>query len=42
VIDNIYPYSLIYYVENDEVVIAALSHHSRNPEFWHDRLGPER
>jgi toxin ParE1/3/4 len=42
VIDNVYPYSLIYYVENDEVVIAALSHHSRNPEFWHDRFGPER
>ena len=42
VIDNIYPYSLIYYLGEDEVVISALYHHSRDPEFWHDRFGPER
>jgi toxin ParE1/3/4 len=39
---DIYPYSLIYYIEGDEVVISALSHHSRNPAFWHDRFGPQR
>lgn len=37
-----YPYSLIYYVENDEVVIAALYHHRREPTFWHGRFGAER
>lgn len=42
VIDNVYPYSLIYYIEADEVVISALYHHSRDPEFWHERFGPER
>lgn len=42
VIDNVFPYSVIYYVENDEVVIAALFHHSRDPEFWHTRFGTER
>ena len=37
-----YPYSLVYYVENDVIVIAALYHHSRDPGFWHGRFGPER
>jgi plasmid stabilization system protein ParE len=41
VIDG-YPYSLIYYIENDEVVISAVYHHSRNPKFWHDRFDRER
>jgi plasmid stabilization system protein ParE len=39
---DVYPYSVIYYIENDQVVIAALYHHSRDPEFWHDRFSPER
>lgn len=37
-----YPYSLIYYVERDEVVISAVYHHSRDPAFWHARFGPAR
>jgi toxin ParE1/3/4 len=37
-----YPYSIIYYIERDEIVISALSHHSRDPTFWHDRFGLER
>ncbi|HVH11500.1 MAG TPA: type II toxin-antitoxin system RelE/ParE family toxin [Longimicrobium sp.] len=37
-----YPYSLIYYVEDVEVMIAALYHHSREPTFWHRRFGAER
>jgi plasmid stabilization system protein ParE len=41
VIDT-YPYSLIYYIEGDEVVISALYHHSRDTKFWHDRFGPDR
>ena len=39
---DVYPYSVIYYIVEDELVIAALYHHSRDPEFWHDRFGPER
>jgi plasmid stabilization system protein ParE len=37
-----YPYSLIYSIENDEIVIAALYHQNRDPVFWHDRFGRER
>lgn len=39
---DVYPYSVIYYIEGGEVVIAALYHHSRDPEFWHHRFGLER
>jgi plasmid stabilization system protein ParE len=39
---DIYPYSVIYYLDKDEVVIAALYHHSRDPEFWHNRFRTER
>lgn len=37
-----YPYSIIYYldIEGDEIVIAALYHHSRAPTIWHNRFGP--
>lgn len=37
-----YPYSLIYSVETDEVMISALYHHSRDPSFWHDRFDRDR
>lgn len=39
---NGYPYSIIYYldIEGDEIVVAALYHHSRDPSFWHHRFGP--
>ncbi|HEX6913144.1 MAG TPA: type II toxin-antitoxin system RelE/ParE family toxin [Longimicrobium sp.] len=37
-----YPYSIIYHVGQDEVVIAALYHHRRDPAFWHNRFGPGR
>ena len=37
-----YPYSLIYVIEHDEVVISAVYHHSRDPTFWHKRFGLER
>lgn len=35
-----YPYSLVYFVEDDEVVIAALAHHRRDPQLWRDRFAP--
>lgn len=39
---DVYPYTLVYYVTDDEIVIAPVAHQSRNPEFWHARFGPER
>lgn len=39
---NGYPYSLIYYVENDDIVVSAFYHHSRHPNVWQERFGPER
>lgn len=32
-----FPYSLIYEVADDEVVIVAVAHHRREPGFWNDR-----
>jgi toxin ParE1/3/4 len=34
-----FPYSLIYGVSTDEVVIFAVAHHSRRPGYWLDRMG---
>lgn len=39
---GVYPYTLVYYIIDGEIVIAAVAHHSRDPEFWHHRFGPER
>lgn len=39
---DVYPYTLVYYLTDGEIVIAAVAHHSRNPEFWHPRFGPDR
>lgn len=33
-----YPYSIIYYIDDEEIVISALYHHSRDPIFWHKRF----
>jgi plasmid stabilization system protein ParE len=33
-----FPYSLIYSVENDEIVIWAVAHGSRRPGYWITRL----
>jgi len=32
------PYSLIFQVNTDEVVIFAVAHHSRRPEYWIERM----
>ena len=36
-----FPFSLVYFVEDEAVFIVALEHHSRRPGYWRDRL-PER
>jgi toxin ParE1/3/4 len=34
---NRFPYNLIYRILPDEVLVIALAHHRRRPEFWRDR-----
>jgi toxin ParE2 len=33
-----YPYDLVYSVRADEIIVLAVAHHSRQPEYWADRL----
>jgi len=32
-----YPYDLVYSVRAEEIVVVAVAHHSRQPEYWTDR-----
>ena len=32
-------YSLIYAIEEDNLLVLAVAHHSRRPEYWVDRAG---
>jgi plasmid stabilization system protein ParE len=32
-----YPYGIIYRIEEEEILIIALAHTSRRPEYWKDR-----
>lgn len=33
-----FPFSVIYFVEGDEIVVVAVAHHSRRPEYWKGRM----
>ena len=33
-----FPFSLIYAIEADSIVIVAVAHHGRDPEYWRLRL----
>jgi len=35
---NRFPYSVIYEVRNEVLIIAAIQHHSKAPYSWRDRL----
>jgi plasmid stabilization system protein ParE len=35
---EVFPYSLIYSIEVDHVLILAVAHQSRDPEYWKDRI----
>lgn len=37
---NRFPYGLIYAVENGDVLVLAVAHLHRRPDFWRDRLQP--
>jgi plasmid stabilization system protein ParE len=32
-----FPYSIIYYVEGEELRVIALAHHRRRPDYWVNR-----
>lgn len=33
-----FPFSLIYNIEQDHILILAVTHHSRRPNYWKDRI----
>jgi len=33
-----FPYSVIYSVRNEGILIAAIQHHNRHPDHWRNRL----
>jgi toxin ParE2 len=33
-----YPYHVVYWVDPDRVVVIAVAHMSRRPDYWRDRL----
>lgn len=35
---HIFPYGILYTIEGDYVLIVAVSHYSRKPGYWKDRL----
>ncbi len=34
---NRFPYSLVYTVESDKILIVAVAHHRRHPRYWQTR-----
>lgn len=41
VIDDGFPYSLIYQVRTDFVRVFSIAHHSRRPGYWRSRTAPQ-
>ena len=37
-----FPYSLVYTIEENMITIHAVPHHSRDPEYWVDRVRKRR
>jgi plasmid stabilization system protein ParE len=37
-----FPYSLIYTFQDDLITVHAVKHHSRDPEYWLDRVKARR
>ena len=36
---DVFPYSILYVVLESHVLMLAVAHHSRHPDYWVDRLG---
>ncbi len=37
---NRFPYKMLYVVENDHILVIAISHQHRQPDYWIDRINP--
>ena len=35
---NKFPFNILYSVENDYILVIAISHHHRSPDYWVDRI----
>jgi toxin ParE1/3/4 len=35
-----FPFSVIYRLEGDEIVVYAVAHHAREPGYWESRIDP--
>jgi toxin ParE1/3/4 len=33
-----WPYGIVYMIRGDELVVIAIAHHSRRPEYWRSRV----
>ena len=33
-----FPFSVLYMIDGDRVVVVAVMHHHRRPDYWHDRI----
>ena len=33
-----FPFSLVYFLEPNDVLVVAVAHHSRRPGYWRDRV----
>jgi plasmid stabilization system protein ParE len=38
----VFPYYIAYFIRGDSIVIAAVAHGSRHPDYWQGRLESER
>lgn len=37
---NRFPYKMLYVVENERILVIAVSHQHRQPDYWIDRINP--
>jgi plasmid stabilization system protein ParE len=33
-----FPFTIVYAIESDEIVVVAVAHQSRSPDYWRDRM----
>ena len=33
-----FPFSVLYVIDGDRVMVVAVMHHHRRPDYWHDRI----
>ena len=37
---NLFPYSVIYSVDESDLIVIAIAHQHRKPDYWQSRLAP--